>query len=662
MTAALSFLALLVAVGALADAAWRSAAALGADGGVRIVAAAPLAAAAAATTLLVLGRAGLSGSQPLLVAAALALMVLARLRLPDPAPAFGRLPLWPRERLALGAAAGFGLAWTVWVLRNPGLGIDALTYHLSTSVAWAQQGDAGAVRQATYAFPIGNYPLLDELLVSWILATGRSFAAANLWAPALTALTVVAGVTGLRRAGVGLVPAGLALAAVLLTPIWARLWIGPHTDPGALAWLACAAVLAVAARERPGLLAPAILAAGLAVGTKTTTVIVLGALLVLVVRPPFGRRWIVVAATGVAAVLGGLWYVRNLIDHGSPLWPFIATPWGDPVPPIIPVIDRTFAGTLRASLAGDRPELYVRALGLAPILLLVAPLLAAAVRTRRVLLATGVAAVATVAWTRAPFTGRSPNPLVDFSIGTTRYLVPALAATAVALCLAWADGGPRVRRAVTAVLGTVAAVSFLYTLNLGFPDVPALSTLAGGALVGLAAARYVPRRAPAAAALVLAVLVITGSDTFAARHARNLDIASSPMITWLENDPAFAASEADVHFAPQVFSLLAGDRLQRDLKLIDQEGSCAAVRDLRGWVVLVWSFPRTSFLDVPAVACMEDLDPVYEDARFRVYDRRQTATRSSASSTPSSTRKKSSSSIAAAAGSGSRRAALSSES
>lgn len=659
MTAALSFLALLVAVGALADAAWRSAAALGADGGLRVVAAAPLAAAAAAATVLVLGRVGLSGSQPLLVATALALMVLARVRLPDPRAAFG-LPFTRRERLALGAAAGLAVAWTTWVVRYPGLGLDALTYHLSTSVAWVQQGDAGAVRQATYVFPVGNYPLLDELLVSWLLAVGRSFAVANLWAPAMTVLTVVAGVTGLRRAGVGLLPAALGCAAVLSTPVWARLWIGPHTDPGALAWLACAAALAVAARQRPGLLAPAIIAAGLAIGTKTTTVVVLAALVVFVVRPPLPRRSVLVVATGVAAVLGGLWYVRNLIQHGSPLWPFLATPWGDPVPAIFRVIDETFAGTLRTSLEGDRPEAYVRALGLAPILLIAAPLAAAAVRTRRVLLTAGVAAVATLAWTRAPFTGRSPNPLVDFSLGTTRYLVPALATTTVALCLAWADGGPRVRRAISGVLGTVTVVSLLYALDLGYPNIPALRTLVFGALVGMAAAYFTPRYAPAVGALMLAVIVVAGSDGFAERHARNPDIASSPFIGWLEAQPAFTASEANVYAAPQIFSVLAGDRLQRELSLIDLDTSCATIRNLRGWLVL-GTVPRTAFLaSVPAIACMNGIEPVYADDRYRVYDRRQTATRSSAASRPSSTSEKSSASIAAAARSGSRRARLSS--
>ena len=33
-------------------------------------------------------------------------------------------------------------------------------------------------------------------------------------------------------------------------------------------------------------------------------------------------RWLVVAVLA-AFVVGGIWYLRNFVDHGSPLWPFV---------------------------------------------------------------------------------------------------------------------------------------------------------------------------------------------------------------------------------------------------------------------------------------------------------------------------------------------------
>ena len=49
--------------------------------------------------------------------------------------------------------------------------------------------------------------------MSWVLALGKSFAAANLWPFAMAALTATAGMTGLRRAGVAVLPAAAAVAA-----------------------------------------------------------------------------------------------------------------------------------------------------------------------------------------------------------------------------------------------------------------------------------------------------------------------------------------------------------------------------------------------------------------------------------------------------------------
>jgi hypothetical protein len=620
VTAAVSLLLLVLAAGALGHGAWRCAAALGAEGALRIVAAAPIAASAAVLSLLALGRIGLSGSPVAVVGVAVALGAAARARLPR------RPSRWAparRERLALGAALGLALAWTGWVLRNPGLGIDPLSYHLSEAILWVQQGDAGAVHQVTYAYPVGNYPVTDELLVSWVLAASQRLGAAGLWAPGMVALAATAAVTGLRRARADLITTALAVASVVGLPLWARLLIGPHNDLGALTWLLCAVVLAAAARSVPGLLVPALLAAGLSIGTKTTTAPMLVAAGLFIVRPPFPRARLLTAALVVAGVVGGLSYVRNLFVHGSPLWPFLAWPHGDPLPRIYAEAGDSFLHTVRYSLSDGRLGRYFDAFAGGPFLLAAAPLAALFVRRRRVAIAAVVSVLGVLVWAQAPFTGRPEDPLLDFTFGTLRYLVPALAVAVLTLALAATDGGPRVRRAVLALLAACTAVSVGKALALGYPDVPSARTLLVGAAAGWLLAWRWRRWAPAAAALALACLYLLYTDHFAAHQARNPDLRTSGAIGFVARTPGFEASADPVRTAPATLAPLAGDRLDHELGFLPERVDCARVRALRGWIVLGTPPPTRYVPSVTAVGCLAGVRPAYDDGRYRVYDRRR---------------------------------------
>src|SRR5439155_2456134 len=112
-----------------------------------------------------------------------------------------------------------------------------------------------------------------------------------------------------------------------------------------------------------------------------------------------------------AVAIGGVWYVRNAVTHGSPLWPFRALPFGDPEPPFFRRLDTTFAGRPRATL--DRnADIYVKTLAGALLVLalgLAAPLLAP--RRRWVAAAWAATLVALVSWLVAPFTGASPDAI-----------------------------------------------------------------------------------------------------------------------------------------------------------------------------------------------------------------------------------------------------------
>ena len=190
------------------------------------------------------------------------------------------------------------------------------------------------------------------------------------------------------------------------------------------------------------LLAPALVAAALAVGTKTTTAPC--ALAVLVLAGWSARRDLralrgpLAAALALGTAAGGVWYLRNLVDHGSPFWPLIDAPWGDPVPATVGAVDTSFLDRPRATIdaVGDdlpralrrRPasdgRWSRRAAGCAP--------------PARCAPRPGATATGLLIWARAPVTGLPPRApcSAETTFSTTRYLLPVAATGALALALA----------------------------------------------------------------------------------------------------------------------------------------------------------------------------------------------------------------------------------
>ncbi len=198
----------------------------------------------------------------------------------------------------------------------------------------------------SYDIPYGSYPMTDEVALTWGAAISRSWVPLAVWNPLLLGVLALAGWLTLRNLSVPRPVAGLAVAALASAPLMVRQLNEPQTDLPALAWLACVAGLATAAGRRPALLAPAVVAAGLAIGTKPSTgpmavaALAVGAVMARGrLRPLAGRLAVALAA---AFVVGGVWYLRNLIQHGSPLWPFAPGPFGDPAPRFLGLVDATF--------------------------------------------------------------------------------------------------------------------------------------------------------------------------------------------------------------------------------------------------------------------------------------------------------------------------------
>lgn len=630
MIASLVGAALLVAaIAALSDAALRVASLASPGGLERAVATAPLLVAAAVVEALALGAIGLAG-RPLALALAAGLTWLsARRWLPRPRVAPVReLGNWKRsaplgDRLAAAALMGLWAGWIVWALRFPYLGLDGSTYHLSTVAEWVMRGTTGHSLDLYARIPVGSYPLTDETALAWAVGLAGSFAPVALWSASVGVLLVTAMWLGLRAAAVPGPVAVLAIAALCVAPLTLRGLVQAETDVPALAWLVTAAALVLRARARPALFAPALVAAALAIGTKTPTLPLAAFVLVaggVVLRDSLRRlapALALAAALGFAA--GGLWYLRNLLAHGSPLWPFVAAPWGDPVPPLLAKTAPSLLERPHATLAGHLGT-YRAALSGGLVLLAGGVLVPLWTRRREVLAAAAVTLVALLTWASAPFTGAGAAPFLQ--INTLRYLVPAMAAGAVAVALSGRAGRWR-SRLVTLVLAASAAWSaetYLHTLYL-----PGEGTLAGAALAAaaLAAAAPLGRARPAllgaAAALALTFTLGLGGRHYVDRHALAGDFHSG-VVGWFSNQPEWRNGNRPIAFSPTPIALLAGERLTHPLELVGPDESCSSVRRrlTTGWVV-VRAVDHNLSGTLAAERCLAGVHPVFDDGLQRVY-------------------------------------------
>lgn len=625
---------------ALAAAGLRVASPLAPGGLARVLAAAPLAVGAAVTEALVLGLGGLGGSAVALSAAALATWLAVRAIVPASAPSPAReLGGWwrgrsARERALLGALVGAAAAWAAWQLRHPQVGFDSEHYHLPEIVRWVQGGHPGAVENVLPGLPVGSYPLTDEVTVAWATGIARSFVPFMLWPWLALALTALAGWAGLRSLRVPSFSRGLAVAAVCSSP-WLLAWQshGTMTDPAALAWLVCGAALFALGRERPTLLAPALLALGLSVGVKTTTLPLALVVAAIGLTASRGRlrpvRAPLLAALGGVLAVGGVWYVRDLVDHGSPFWPVLAAPWGDPVPHWIELVHSSFL---------DRPGATIDRLGASylnrfggGLLLLAAGVLAPLAGARRRTLAAGIAtALGVLIWMGSPLTGVPVAPGLEESVfSATRYLLPVLAVAAFALALVARDSRRLAALANVLLIGAV-VLNLAQVFDLPFPAAPALRTPALGALAGgvtgLIAARppslAAPRVLAPLLALFLGALLALPAAGFVARHGATRSLLAAPVVNRLVADPSYRGGARPVTTTTVSIGTLAGDHLEHRLETIPVVETCAGVaaRVRTQWlVVFAQPGPLDGTAPLPVRRCLHGVRPTLETPEYLVY-------------------------------------------
>jgi len=374
-------------------------------------------------------------------------------------------------------------------------------------------------------------------------------------------------------------------------------------------------------------------AAGLAIGTKTTAApLALLALAggTLAVRGRLaGLRGPLALAAAAALAVGGVWYLRNLILHGSPTWPFFTTPWGDPRPAAWEGFTNSLLERPAATLEGRLGD-YLDVLGGGAVLLagaVLAPLLAP---RREVALASAATLVTLLLWANAPLTGIADRPEVDFSLATVRYMVPILAAAAVPLALAAAAGRRPARLAACALLAAALGWSLAENLERGFPEVPSPLTPLTGALAGALAAlaltrlrRPPPQPSPLGTALLAALAGLAlapAASGYVERHAGIRENFDHPVVDWMVSSGALDGDEP-VAMSPVMIGPLAGDRLRHRLELIPAGEPCARTeaRARRGWVVLADSAFGVSVSRGAGRGCFGSQRPRFEDGQFRIY-------------------------------------------
>lgn len=636
------------AVASLLGAGVRISSGFARDGLARALSSVVVAACAATLHALGLGVVGLGTDPWVLTAAAVATWLASRRLFSAPELPLGEelrsrwAALGPAARFALGAGMGAGLAWAAWLLSYPGFGWDGVTYHVPEIVSWVQSGRPGSIVDVLPSWPVGNYPLVNEVLLAWSGGISRSFAFMTVWPGALLAVLVAASWLGLRELEVPPVPAAIATGALACAPVLTSFQLnGPSTDLPALAWLACAAALSAAAwrRGRWELLTPALLAGALSVGTKTTTLLLTALVLGLAAYAGRGslRRLALPlgVAAAVAAVVGGFWYLRNTVQHGSPFWPLVTAPWGDPPPPAVSLITDSFLDNPGRTLEKFGDRLYVRGVFVGSLLAFLFALLAPIVARRRAVTAcAGVTLVSLLVWLNSPATGLNELPgSIGATYSTLRYLLPGLAAATLTLALAARRSGPA-GHVATGALGVVLVVHLVQLFGLGYPQVPSPLTPLTGALLLGAVAALVPaalatrriRRPAAMAAIValgLAALLSTQAEGLVERHAR-IKFFDHALVRWFEGP---ADDGRPIWMAPYMIGVLAGDDLDRPIAAMAPDTSCRLVteRASAGWVV-VSAFDLEPPFGPGAVArCVRGWEPEFLYEGQAVYGRESVA-------------------------------------
>lgn len=628
-----------VSIAALAGAGIRGASAFVDRGLERILAAAVLACAAAVLETMFLALFSLGASQLALSGSACVTWILARTMLPQQEVSVGKeLRGWldeaPRKViLSIAAGVAFLVTWIAWELKSTILAVDSIVYHLPQIIQWIHSGSPGAVDRILYFLWVGNYPLVDGIAQAWGMGISRSMVMVSIWPGFNFAVLCIAGWVVLRSLGVSVRLRVLAILSVATIPSVLVQLDGPLNDLPALSWLACGAALFACARRTPRAAIPAIVALGLSVGTKTISlplgvaVMVAGLWSIRANARSMARP---LAAAGAAFIfVGGFWYIRDFVEHGSPFWPWAASPWGDPMPHVLHRYS-SLLSHLRDTLHG-RIEDYLTFFGGSAVLLGVAALTPLLSRDRMAKVAGLGVVLLTLLWAAAPSTARARPAVFDGSISQVRYLLPTMGLAAMSIAFA----GRRSRRAelVACVLfASACGWNFAQLFTGAFPASPAdkakLLGLFGGAALGFVAVKLARGRLlvpggfrTAGLTIGAAALLAIPASGWVARHGETQGDFDAGLAHVLSSRDQYRNGNQPIWMAPVLAGPLSGDSLQHDLLLIPASESCqrVAARRRSGWVILQKQAALRRTIGYTVGDCLTRERPLAVVNGFRVY-------------------------------------------
>ncbi|MBV9872433.1 MAG: hypothetical protein JO214_17615 [Frankiaceae bacterium] len=616
MTIHLAMLGL--ALTALVGAGVRIASALVDSLATRVLGAMTLVAGFAIAEPLLIGLTGQGANSTLLTGAAVLTWLAARLSI-ETAPVPVRQQLadeWTAAsavtRAAVGAFAGFVVGTTIWQTNRPRIGWDGTVYHAAQPAVWIGTGHPGALHQTLANFPTQAYPKSFEMLEFWTMAIGRSLIVLTPLMMTFYVVLVAAMLIGLRRARVPAPLAALAVAAAVLIP-WNLIEFDQvYNDVAALAFLAVTVALCQGADREPRAAGLAVVAAGLAIGVKTTTVpIALVALLWLAwrIRADLRRQLRTLLPLGSFGIgLGVLWYVENAVTYHAPFWPFSRFPAG----PQEPYLWREFGNRLLAEPAATYRAVgfhnYLHYLGGVPILIVGAVVvagigLAIADRADRRFLVVGAAVVVlqTLLWSAAQFTGIA-HGVVILVLSAQRYLDAAPFAATIVLAVAARRPGA-LRWIATALLGAALVVD-LYVgghEHLAAGRVPPaaiwVALLAAGAVGGVLSTYSARTIAAGRSAVALPIAAVGGACLLAIPASSYLDhylaqptkLLDGPVLRYLQTQPGWVHGDAPVAAGSGAHVTWAGPQLTHPLTYVPATEPCTQLRAqaTSGWLILL---------------------------------------------------------------------------
>jgi 4-amino-4-deoxy-L-arabinose transferase-like glycosyltransferase len=456
--------------------------------------------------------------------------------------------------------------------------VDFMEFHGPAVAHWIQRGSLWDILSLYPTHHSGYDPNSGEILLLAVALPWRSDFLFRFVDIPFLVVTAMALTSMARHLGAGVATAVLYATLVVFLPVVLLLGLlSAKPDTVLMATFATGALFLLrhSRSGRRGELVVAGLALGLAFGTKWNGIIAVAILLAAWAggRLLFGTRLVRVArdtagVTLITLAVGGIWFVRNAVATGNPLFPVNLEIAGNRLLSAPEDLqEKRFGGTLAEYLTDFGslrehilPPIYHNMLGPAGVFLVLLLLVAAAVAVRTAIRSDGegvnrqaavIAAAALligIAYLFTPYTAQTFNGVPARAWINVRYGAPALLLAAPLAAWLTARAG---RFRLVLLVAVVAAVLEATTRSLhgDFADVPARRAalvatalavlIATGVAIGWAARRLGAggRRALVAgsAAVALAgVLTVgyAGQDRFAERRY----LAVDPTLAWVQRN------------------------------------------------------------------------------------------------------------------------------